>query len=539
MTVRTNNRILFFLLVLTGIFLLLASVSFAVSDDKNTPVRFEIKNYQIDGNTLIPNDKIAAILAPFIGPRKDIETAQKAAKALQKAYRCRGYGAVRVVLPEQEIGNSVVRLKVIEPRVGKINIEGNRFFNAMNIRNSLPALHSDDPLNTDALSRSLKLANDNPAKKTNLELRNSDKENEVDANIKVKDEQFWKVGATFDNTGDARTGRYRQEFIFQHANISNRDQILALQYTTSPSKPDKVNIYGLSYRMPIYELGSSLDVIGFYSDVDSGTVDLASTGMQISGKGTVLGMHYNQNLPKIGSYDQKLTAGLDYRAYENSVMFEEVQLGNDVTVHPVSLTYAGIVSLDKASGGFYLGADHNLPGGWVANDSSTDFETARLGAPEKYTVFHYGANLSYFFPGDWQARMAMNGQYTNKPLVPGEQFGLGGANSIRGFREREFSNDRGYSGNVEIYTPNILKTAWSGKIQCRALVFYDAGHVSRVDPLPDETTGATVASIGPGLRITDGKNFSIAADVGVIVDPADGGRGRGDSLCHLRVSLTF
>src|SRR5208283_3112149 len=200
----------------------------------------------------------------------------------------------------------------------------------------------------------------------------------------------------------------------------------------------------------------SIDFTGAYSNVNSGTLSVASTALQVSGQGTILGMHYNQNLTRIGNYEHKLTLGLDYRAYINNVAFGSIQLGNNVTVHPLSLTYAGTWTLDKTNAGFYLGVSRNLPGlGEGDRDTAEYFEKVRDGAPVGYNIVKTGANFLYTFGSDWQTRAVVNGQYTANPLVPGEQFGLGGATSVRGFDERVIADDRGVSGSVELYTPNL------------------------------------------------------------------------------------
>ncbi len=525
--------------LLCALFIFTALTAFAAGEKPDAVPRFDIKRYQVEGNTLLSAGNLESILLPFTGRDRDFGAVQEALDALEQAYRDRGFSMVMVTLPEQELESGVVRLKVNENRLGKINIEGNRYFDQANIRRSLPALNQGDTPNLNSVSRSLKLANENPAKKINLQLLNSDKENEIDANIAVKDERPWKIGISADNTGDKQTGRSRMGFLLQHANIADHDHLLTLQYITSPEKLDKVSIYSIGYRVPLYSLGSSIDLIGAYSNVNSGTISAAAYNMNVSGKGTILGIHYNQNLTRIGNYEHKLILGLDYRAYENNVDFLGSQLGNNVTVHPVSLTYAGTFAMDKVNAGFYLTDLQNLSGNWDGRDTAADMEKARAGAPRGYNIIRYGANLSYAIGADWQARALVNGQYTNDPLVPGEQYGIGGASTVRGFSDREFANDKGYSGNVEIYTPNLSRLFGVTAFQSRLLMFYDRGYVSRVDPMPGDTVSTQVAGIGPGLRITDGKRLSLSADCGFVVDPPDENTSRWSNVWHLSASLLF
>jgi hemolysin activation/secretion protein len=68
-------------------------------------------------------------------------------------------------------------------------------------------------------------------------------------------------------------------------------------------------------------------------------------------------------------------------------------------------------------------------------------------------------------------------------------------------------------------------------------MFYDRGYVSRKDPVPGDPVSTEIASIGPGLRITDGKRFSVSADCGFVVDPPDENTSRWSNVWHLSASL--
>lgn len=524
--------------LLAVLFIFTALTAFAAGEKPDAIPRFDIRGYQVEGNTLISAGSLESILSPYTGKNRDFGTVQEALDAIEQAYRDRGFSTVLVALPEQELEGGVVRLKVHENRLGKINIEGNRHFDQANILRSLPGLKQGQTPDLNAVSRSLKLANENPSKSINLQLANSDKENEIDANITVKDERPWKIGLSADNTGEKQTGRSRMGVLLQHDNLFNRDQLLTLQYITSPEKLDKVSIYSLGYRAPLYSLGASVDLIAAHTNVDSGTISAGTDSLNVSGKGTILGLRYNQVLIRLGNYEHKLTLGLDYRAFENDLDF----LGkNNVTVHPMSLTYAGTLMLDNINSGFYLTGSQNLPGSWDGRDTPANFENARPGAspppPRGYNILRYGANLSYAIGADWQARALLNGQYTNDVLVPGEQYGIGGANTVRGFAERQFSDDRGYSGSIEIYTPDLSRLFGVTAFRTRLLAFYDRGYVS--SNVPGDTAGTEIAGIGPGLRITDGKKFSLSVDWGFVVDPPDGNTSRWSSVWHLSASYLF
>lgn len=499
------------------------------------PPHFDIDRFQVDGNTLLPTATVERLLAPYSGKNRDFGDVQKALEALQQAYQESGYSTAQVVLPEQELNQGVVRLTVIEARIREVQVEGNRFFDKANVRNALPSLREGQAPQTPAVAAELRLANENPAKQTTVQLRSTGKEGEIDALVKIADERPWKIGLALDNTGTESTGIYRLGIGLQHANIANRDHVLNLQYLTSPDNPDSVSVYGIGYHVPLYSLKDSFDVFAGYSNVNSGVVQNLFT---VSGKGSIFGLRYNQNLRKLGDYEHKLVYGLDYRAYENLALpiGGGASILPDITVHPLSLTYAGQWEKTGLLSSFYLTAAHNLPGG--QHGTQPDFTLSRADANADYTLYRYGLTISQALPSDWQARAALNGQYTTDALVSGEQFGAGGANSVRGFLEREIADDTGHQGSLELYTPDFGSRTGVLGAQSRFVLFYDFGQVRRNHPQPGETVSTSIASVGAGLRFSYKKHLSLKLDFASVVDAA-GSQKLGESMIHFNMGLVY
>ena len=483
----------------------------------------------IDGNTVLKRDVIAKVLQPFGGKQKDFGDVQKALEALQTAYQDAGYGVVQVTLPEQELERGEVRFEVLETRIGKVEVQGNQNYSEANIRRSVPNLREGETPNSNAIARSLKIANENPTKQTQVSLKAGTRDNEVDATIKVVDDKPRKYSITFDNTGTSTTGSYRLGFGFTQSNLWDRDHQLTLAYITDPEHPSKVTVFGLGYRIPLYEQGDSIDLILGYSDVDSGTVQSLFT---VSGAGLVLLGRYNHVLKRIGDYEHKLTFGLDYKSFQNNVQtLSGAPLVPDITVHPISATYSGILRKPQSEFSFYSGLWYNaFPGG---NDGAqSDFSGptppffptgSRQNATAEYLLGRYGASYTWLLPDDWMLRAVLNGQYTRNALIAPEQFGIGGWSSVRGFNERQYSMDKGYQKSVELYTPDLApKLGFTGGGRFKLLTFYDAASVARNFVQPGEQTGISLDSIGVGLRISSRDIFSMRLDFAQVLH--DGGQ---------------
>lgn len=484
--------------------------------------KFEIRRYLIEGNTLLTTEKLDQVLAPFRGKNKDFGDVQRALETLQGAYQAVGYGGVEIRLPEQELERGEVKFIVIEAKIGKITIEGNEHFSTENVRRSVPALREGVTPNSREIAESIRLANENPAKQSAVLLRGSEKEDQMDATIRVADIDPVRWSVSFDNTGNQNTGRARLGIGFQHANIRDWDHILTLQFITSPTKLDKVAVYGFGYKIPLYSRGDSVDMVAGYSNVNSGIVqDL----FLVSGQGSIFALRYNQALPKWGDLEHKLIYGLDYRAYQNQVTPEGAQdtLVPDITLHPFSLTYSALLRGTGQDFSFYLNMTQNIKGG----DDGRDENFKALGARFQvgtagYRLFRGGFNYLRAFKDDWQFRANFSAQYTDDALVAGEQFGIGGADNVRGFNERYVSNDKGHRTMLELYSPDLAKGIGATDGRLRFLFFYDTGAVRRNYTTPNEQDAANLDSVGFGLRWSHKSNFTARLDLAHVFHDGSG-----------------
>jgi hemolysin activation/secretion protein len=498
----------FYVLVMLGIF-----GHAAAQDAVTPPPKFTIQSFEVIGDSVLGAELIQQLVTPYTGKDKDFADVQRALEALEGAYRDRGYGVIQVALPEQDITKGVVRFNVVQPKIGKVTVEGNEHFSSDNVRRALPSVKEGETPNSNDIARNLQIAAEHPVKQTNVLLRSGASEGVVDVNVRVTDDRPWRLVGTLDNSGTPDTGNWRLGMGYQHTNLFDRDHTLSLQYITSPGHFGDVAIYGVGYRIPYYRLNSSLDLFAGYSDVDSGTVG----GLfNVSGKGSIYGARWNYYLPKWEDVEQKVYLGLDYRAYQNNVTLGGVGFVPDITVRPISLGYAGLKRMTASEWAFNASLAKNIPG--ADDGSAADFRATRFGANENYTILRYGTSFSHAFRNEWQGRIAYMGQYTKDALVPGEQFGIGGVDTVRGYLPREVANDRGYAAQLELYTPNFAAAAGlSDKWRSRLVGFYDFGAVSRNNTLPGELAGKYLASAGVGLRMAFGKTISLRVDVAQIL----------------------
>ena len=515
---------------------------------------FNIKDFAVTGNTILPQDEINRLVAPFAGDKRVYGDIQKALEALEGAYRSRGFSAVQVFVPEQTLDTGIVRLTVVEAKIAVIKIEGNAFFDEANIRAALPSLQAGKTPNARDIAANVRVANENPARQVDVVLGVGDKEDEVNASVTVSDSSPRKFISSVDNTGSNSTGMHRLSIGFQHANLFNADHVMTAQYTTSVEKPDLVSIYSLSYRVPMYRFDGSVDAFYAKSSVSSGTTATVAGPLSFTGKGNIFGLRFNQYLARRGEFTHQITYGFDYKAFENACTlgtFGAAGCGPaafPITSHPFSVTYSGGWAGLGRQTGFSLSAAANWA--WGQNGVMENFRAVRPatagaaqgGASSSFSVFKASLTHAEVLPADFQFRGGLSGQWTPQALIPQEQFGLAGATSVRGFQEREFARDRGIYGNFELYGPD-----WGDKIvagsNLRMLVFYDVARGYNFRLPGDTDQRLAIASVGLGVRFNLGKNLTFKADYARVTDVrvmnATSSQVKGDARGHFSLALNF
>ena len=504
--------------------------------------RVTVEQFSVSGNTLLPAEALDAALAPFKGERT-LSELQQAAMAVQALYRDAGYGAVVAYVPPQTGAPGRATIVVLEGRVSKVYISGNKQFSDDNIRRAVPQLREGQTPQIRRIDGQIQLANENPARQLSLALEPGSNAGEVEARVTVSELPASRWSLALDNTGNESTGRLRASIGYQHAALWDLDHQLSLQLQLAPDELSAVAIVSAGYRIPFYNAGLMLDLFGAYSDVEGGTANTPAGPLQFSGKGEVLGMRLTRPFERIGDIDHRFSVGLDRRLYLNDCSIVGLpagacgSAGASVAVHPLSFDYQWRREGERPYG-FNVGYSHNLDLGGKYSDAA-DFEAVRPGAVVRYDLFRLGAFASMSLPAAWQLQARASGQWTGDALVPGEQFGIGGANAVRGFTEREITGDSGVVASVELYTPNLLGSRDDTTTALRLLGFADAGKAfNQLDtPCRVGESRCSLSSVGIGARFGYGA-LQFRLDVAHALKNATTTQS-GDTRAHFQAIYSF
>ena len=489
----------------------------------------DIQRYEIDGGVPISDQDTQALLAPFIGTKKTLADIEGAAQALERDLRSRGYAFHRVFVPQQKPEQGVVKLGVIQIRVGKVEVTGNQFFSDDNIRRSLGNLKEGEIPQVRTLGRDVTASNANPAKQITITFKESGEPNAVDAEIKVNDSDpvnyFASMSLNEKVTGSGPSMRTRRiSGGFQHSNLFDRDHVMTVSYTTDPGYMNDVSLIGLYYQVPIYGTGINLSASFVRSDVNSGQVRAGPSVIDISGSGQFAGVRLSKALSRVDALQQTLGIGLEDRYFRNSTTFNGNPIPGNLPIgsRVLSLQYT---FRNEPTWGILAGSvDYALNIGGGSSNSVANY--IANGATRNWDAIRYNLEAATLV-GNWQVSGRFKGQLSNDTLFAGEQFGLGGTNSVRGFSDRVVSGDRGYQWNIEGMGPGI------GERKIRPIVFLEGGRVW-VRGGADES----LMSVGVGLRMTIDK-FQLGLDLAKALESPRTAPSGNPIRLHLAASYRF
>jgi hemolysin activation/secretion protein len=138
--------------------------------------------------------------------------------------------------------------------------------------------------------------------------------------------------------------------------------------------------------------------------------------------------------------------------------------------------------------------------------------------------------------------MRVVGQTSDRDLLPSEQLGAGGYDSVRGYDERVANGSQGLLLSEELRTPafSLAKLVAGRAIddQAQLLAFWDYGSVREKQPVPGESTSVSLESVGMGMRYAITRYLDFRLDYGWQLRKLPGVAVRGQ-MGHIGITLSY
>jgi hemolysin activation/secretion protein len=526
----------------------------ATNQDQVTEVKFDINEIRVRGNTLLDKLHIELVMYPFLGKQKTVQDVEAARKALEQRYKDAGFPTVLVDIPEQDVEDGIVVLKVTEAKINRLSVTGSDFFSLNRIRNEVPSLKEDGVLHLPSFQEQLSLLNMRTGDRSIVPVLKPGRiPGTVDVELKVRDVNPLHGSLEFNNRGTATTTKNRASVEVSYDNMWQREHTFSMQFQTAPRKTEEVQVIMGTY---LARLKSGNMLAAYYVDSDS---DVAATStVTVIGNGTIAGARMILPLPMITNQIQSTMLGIDYKKFidtsqtagldTNSTPIEYynavAQYNLTVKRHRDQKT-TGITKFD-ISATFGIGPLNEKTIDCQASIPMDQFECKRNEAKADFAYLRAGLSHEARLAGGFSLYVSTDAQGANSPLISNEQYSAGGMKTVRGYYESQRLSDDGAKLTVELRSPSFGQLISKYIDDLYYLVFADRAVLRTHSTIVNEEEKWYLGSIGLGLQMTALKSLSAELYWAHATEDSDNYEGEvepevkdGDDRIHFQITYGF
>ncbi len=476
----------------------------------------EVKGYTVEGSTVFDKAELDEVTAPFVGSMTFAQLLQ-ARSAITQLYVDKGYVTSGAYIPPQTLKDGIVTVQVLEGTLEDIKISGNNHLKTYYVRDRL-ALAGAQPLNVNQLLEGLKLLQLDPLISTiSADLQAGIQPGTSLLEVEVTEADPFSTTLSIDNARSPSVGTFRRKIQFNHDNLIGLGDGLTLAY----SNTDGSNSLDVAYDVPFNATNGTVRFA--YGRTRSNVIEDPFTPLDISAKSKYYELTVRQPVERTAT--REIALGLTFSRQESQTELGFADIGpfplspgaNDDGETKISaLRFFQEWSDRNSKQVLAARSQFSLGVPWFqANDN----EDSPDNAPDS-RFFSWRAQ------GQWVRLLApemlllMRGdvQISDRNLVPLEQFGIGGSNSVRGYRQDATLTDSGVQLTTELRVPIARIPKINGVLQLAPFIDVGRGWNNR-DPQPETKT---LLGTGLGLLWRHGNNFSARLDWGYpLIERAD------------------
>jgi hemolysin activation/secretion protein len=481
---------------------------------------FDIREYRVLGNTVLPAAAIERLLYPLLGPAKTLTDVEAARTALEKLYHDAGYGTVYVDIPPQNVTDGVVRLHATEGRLERADIGGARYFSERELRAQLPAATIGSVLKIPDLQKQLGEVNKQTADRQVVPiLKAGAATGTVDLALQVHDELPLHGSLELNNQATIDTRPLRAIAGLSYNDVFGQLDKIAFQYQATPQQFGQVRVIAANYV--VHTLDSGFQPSLLYINSNSNVATVGALG--VLGKGEIYGAQLAHAVNAGSSGSQTLTLGVDYKHFRNTINQNAVTtLDTPISYVNLSVAYAGGIRSERQITALSVSAD---AGPRAIANNPTAFSNDRFKARSNYFYVRADASTYVKLPADFSVHFRLAGQGAVEPVIANENYSIAGADGVRGYLESEELGDSALKGTVQLQSPGLH---WHERQLGDAFVFYDAGRTEVLDALAGQPRHVTLRSWGGGFDILPGQKVTAAVTYAKALSAASSTRA-GDS----------
>ena len=459
----------------------------------DTTRSFFIEKINLIGCESFPAEDFSFILKQYENTNLDLAKIDLLTKNIEEEYLKKGIIAA-CLIPPQKIDNNILTVRIIEAKMGSLEIKAHRYFNNQRLAHYWK-IPSGTVLNYDQISRSLYLMNKNPDREVRSTLSAGQKPLTTDVNFSAKTHLPIHMTTTIDREGSTPTGIQRNGFGLRHNNLLGKDDMFFAGYNFGKNFS---GIY-LYHIIPIGFSGTSI-LFGFNKSRSKPKKEFSSYSIKSEAENYSFLIYYD--LKNNTQLTGEIHAGLKAKD-KTTIMSSAVATRNRLRIIQAGATLYPSLSSGNLSFNIDTFQGINHLGARRKNELSS--------RDSKNTFFYTVQELNYkkrLFQKN-ALKINIKTQIAGTRLPSCEQFSLGGIDSVRGYPAGDYSADNAIETKLEILYPAIFIpksftipfTTKSLRKATSIVQFYDHGYARKHSKLSIEKKSANLSSLGIGLRI--------------------------------------
>jgi hemolysin activation/secretion protein len=472
----------------------------------NSSQTIVVERFEVVGSTVFSAEELALATAEFTKRPISLSEVYQARSKITDLYVKNGYITSGAYIPPQKIQSGVLKIQVVEGKLEDIQITGTRRLNQNYVRSRL-AIATSAPLNRQRLLEALQLLQLNPLiKNVTAELSAGSGTGTSLLEVKVSEAKTFNSQIVLDNGRSPSVGSFRRGLRLNEANLLGLGDNLSLAYTNT----DGSNSLDASYTLPLNPKNGTLTFN--YGTTSSNVIERPFNVLDIQSASRYYELTFRQ--PIVQTPTQEFALGLTASRRESEASYVD----DDRIPFP---------SLGADEQGRTRVSALRFFQEWT-NRNSREVIALRsqfsLGIDALNATINQNAPDSRFFAWQGQAQLArllapetllllrLNTQLASRTLLPLEQFGLGGQDSVRGYRQDYLLTDNGAFVSAEVQVPILRLPQINSTLQVVPSVDFGIGWNSsgRENPNPN-----TLTAVGLGLRWSQGDRFTVRLDWGI------------------------
>jgi hemolysin activation/secretion protein len=471
---------------------------------EDVPQTIVVERFNVTGSTIFSAAELEKVTAPFTQRPLSLAELFQVRSAITQRYLDAGYITSGAFIPPQKLEAGVVEIRVVEGGLEAIRVTGTRRLNPNYVRSRL-AIATNPPLKRDRLLEALQLLQLNPLiKNLTAELSAGTRPGQSLLEVKVTEANTFSGQITLDNGRSPSVGTFRRQVQLSEANLLGLGDGLSLAY----SNTDGSNAFDASYALPINPRNGTIGLNTGFSF--SKVIEKPFDELDIDSRSVYYDLFFRQ--PILQSPTRELALGLtaSHRVskatlLDGDIPFPSPGADDDGQTKITALrffqewTQRNQRSVFAARSQFSVGLD--ALGSTINESPDSRFYTWR---GQVQWVRLLATDTLLLVRGDLQL--------ADRPLPTLEQFGLGGQQSVRGYRQDALLTDSGIFASAEVRVPVLRLPQASGILHLTP--FVEVGNAwnrgDRPDPDPK-----TLVSVGLGLRLQLGNSLTARVDYGI------------------------